>query len=71
MNLLRVEGGVHQGVGVGVVLAPYVRDVDLLVLVEECERLVAQWSQVCLLHAPAPSELLDDEQDPHRLRCPR
>src|SRR3954453_9069639 len=57
----QVERRVHQRVGVGVELTTHVTEFDVLVAGEELTYPVQQWSEVRLLHLPAPGDLLDHE----------
>src|SRR6266511_185317 len=69
----RVERGVHQEVGVGVLRTRHVREVDDLVALEEVAGLLEQRPKMRLLDAPAALDLTDyqhrigaDAQDARR-----
>src|SRR5581483_9806953 len=56
-----VERGVHERVRIGVLLAPHVREIDVLVLGEQRPRFGVQRPEVGLAYLPAPGELLDHQ----------
>src|SRR2546429_7341717 len=56
-----VEGGVDQRVGLGVLLARHVRELDVLVLGEQLPRPLVVRPKVRLLHPVPAFELTDDQ----------
>src|SRR3954464_10759358 len=57
----KVERGVHQRVGLDILLASHVREVDGVVGVEQRTRQLVERLQVWLLDLPAAGQLLDDQ----------